>query len=173
MPKQPADYRDHFPTVCEGLARGALIVSLDEFAKANPMTIGWGAMGLIWGKPIWVVLVRESRYTHQCLERTGDFTVNIAYPDLQEAVDFCGSNSGRDFDKMERCALTARPSQHIQSPGIEECGLIYECRVVQKTDVVPEYFAPDIRQGCYPQGDFHRVYFGEILATWADDPLRF
>ncbi len=172
MAKRPARYREHFEIACSALEKGVLLVSLDESGKANPMAIGWGAMGIVWGRPLWVVLVRESRYTHGCLEHTGDFTVNIPYPGLQEAVDFCGTHSGRDYDKMAHCGLTARQSEHIKSPGIEECGLIYECRVVQKTDVVPEHFAPEVLRECYPGGDFHRVYFGEILATWADEDLH-
>ena len=28
----------------------------------NPMTIGWGTLGIIWGKPVFQVYVRPSRY---------------------------------------------------------------------------------------------------------------
>jgi len=54
---------------------GALLVSLDEDGKANPMTIGWGTVGVIWTRKVFTVMVRPSRYTYGCIEATGDFTV--------------------------------------------------------------------------------------------------
>ncbi len=56
----------------------------------------------------------------------------------------------------------------MRSPGIEECWITHECVVVQKTDVVPEHFAPEIIDMLYAGGDFHRVYFGQIVASYAD-----
>ena len=43
---------------------GVLLVSVDANGRPNPMAIGWGAIGVIWGKPIYMCLVRPSRYTH-------------------------------------------------------------------------------------------------------------
>ena len=79
---------------------GLLLVSTDADGKPNAMTIGWGTVGIIWGKPIFVVLVRPSRYTYGLMEQTEDFTVNVPSAELREAVAFCGSKSGRDYDKF-------------------------------------------------------------------------
>jgi len=51
--------------------RGLLLVSVDKDGKPNAMTIGWGTIGIIWGKPIFAVLVRPSRYTYGLIEETG------------------------------------------------------------------------------------------------------
>jgi flavin reductase (DIM6/NTAB) family NADH-FMN oxidoreductase RutF len=172
LPKQEIAYTDHFDKVCKALSDyGALIVSLDEGGKANPMTIGWGTIGVVWGRPMWIVLVRPSRYTYGCLEHTGDFTVCIPPPSLDDVAMFCGTVSGRDHDKVAEKGLTLLPSEKIDSPGIDECAVVYECKVVQKTDVDPSTFDPTIVQQAYPQGDFHRVYFGEIQRTVADADL--
>ena len=56
----------------------------------------------------------------------------------------------------------------MKSPGIEECVATYECQVVQKNDVVPEHFTPEIVGELYAGGDFHRVYYGEIVACYCD-----
>lgn len=149
-------------------AGGALLVSLDSNGRPNAMTIGWALAGITWGLPICAVFVRPSRYTWGCLEATGDFTVNLPTPALAEQVQFCGTKSGRDYDKFAECGFTATPGQHVKSPGIAECWLTLECAVVQRTDVVPEHFPERIIERAYPQGDFHRVYFGEILACYAD-----
>ena len=169
MAKEPIQYTEYFDKVCRVMGDyGALLLSVDQSGKPNPMAIGWGNIGIVWGKPIWVVLVRPSRYTYQCIEHTGDFTVNIPPESLADVATFCGTVSGRDHDKMTEKSLTALASEMVTSPGIDECAIIYECKVVQKTDVVPENFDPEIVENCYPQGDFHRVYFGEILRTIAD-----
>ncbi|MBM3474282.1 MAG: flavin reductase family protein [Armatimonadetes bacterium] len=169
MPRQETHFTDHYAEVCKALGDwGALLLSLDANGKPNPMTIGWGSLGIVWSRPMWVVLVRPSRYTYGCLEETGDFTVNVPPAALDDVAMFCGTVSGRDHDKIAEKGLTVLPSETIRSPGIVECPIIYECKVVQKTDVVPEAFDPRITQQCYPQGDFHRVYFGEVLRTTAD-----
>ncbi len=161
------DYFGHFATALQN--GGALIVSLDESGKPNPMTIGWGLLGIGWGLPVCLVLVRPSRYTYSCLEVTGDFTCNIPYPELSRQALICGTRSGRDTDKFAECGFTPLPSVTINSPGIAQCGLIMECKVVQKNDLVPEHFAPKILESSYANGDFHRAYYGEVLRTVADE----
>lgn len=148
---------------------GALLVSVDAGGKPNPMTIGWGTIGVIWGKPIYICLVRPSRYTYGCLEATGDFTVNIPYPEHAQEVLFCGTRSGRDTDKYAECGFTPLASGTVTSPGIAECGLTYECRVVHHNDLIPENLTREIVTSAYPTGDFHRCYFGEILRTVVDE----
>ena len=151
------------------LPDGLLLASLDEEGKPNAMAIGWGTIGIVWGRPMFVALVRHSRYTFECIEATGDFTVNVPYPHQADAVQLCGSVSGRDRDKFAQCGFTAADSEMIKSPHIAACGLVYECRVVQYTDVIPDNFDPAIISEFYADGDFHRVYFGEILRVVADE----
>ena len=151
---------------------GALLVSPDKDGKPNAMTIGWATMGIIWGKPICVALVRPSRYTYGCIEATGDFTVCVPYPDMAEAVMFCGTESGRNYDKFAECQFTALPSAKVKSPGIAECGLVFECTVVHRNDVIPPELAPSISATCYPTGDFHRMYHGEIVNVVADEDFE-
>jgi flavin reductase (DIM6/NTAB) family NADH-FMN oxidoreductase RutF len=147
--------------------RGLLVGSYDAAGKANLMTIGWGSIGNIWGVPLWIVLVRPSRYTYQCIEHSGCFTVNVPPEGLSMACAVCGSQSGRDADKFAACKLTAARGVHVLAPTVEECPIIYECQVVHSNDVVPAKLIHEIRSGMYISGDFHRVYFGKILAAYA------
>jgi len=147
---------------------GLLLVSVDATGRANPMAIGWGTIGVIWGKPIFCVLVRPSRFTHRLIEQSGDFTVNVPTPDLREQVMYCGTYSGRDEDKFAKTGLTPTPSLFVRSPVIEECPVQYECKVVHKNEVLPANLNGEIRQSAYASGDYHTIYFGEILAVHAD-----
>jgi len=151
---------------------GLLLVSLDGRHRPNAMTIGWGSIGIYWGKPIFVAPVRESRYTYGCIEKTGDFTVNVLPRKLADLAMFCGTVSGRDHDKLAEARLTAVSSQHVKSPIIGECLLHYECKVLHKNDLAPKTVVKEVMRTCYPKGDYHRFFFGEILAVTADRNLR-
>ncbi len=151
---------------------GILLVSLDTRQRPNAMTIGWGSMGMYWGEHVFIVPVRHSRYTYECLNATGDFTVNVLPRRLAGLAAFCGTVSGRDRDKLAEANLTAAPSLRVRSPIIQECVLHYECRVVHVNETVPEVLDGELRRTAYPKGDYHRLYFGQIVAIRAEENLR-
>ncbi len=151
---------------------GLLVVSLDGRGRPNPMTVGWGAIGVFWSKPVFIAPIRKSRYTHGCIKRTGDFTVNVLPRKLADAAMFCGTVSGRDHDKFAEANLNAAPSLKVKSPVIEECVLHYECRVVHTNAVAPKALIADIADAHYRDRDYHTYFFGEIVAVRAEKNLR-
>jgi len=162
-------YTDYLQETIKMLGNGGLLLaSADAQGKPNAMTIGWGTIGIIWSKPIFVVLVRPSRYTYSLIEITDDFTVNVPTPELADKVLYFGTVSGRDQNKFKQKGLTATPSKKVKSPIVEECVIHYECKVVHKNDVIPDELIDEILKSSYPQGNFNRIYYGEILATYAD-----
>jgi len=170
MAKVDVGFREFFPQTVDALdGDGLLLVSVDAQGRPNVMTIGWGAVGTIWGRPMFVALVRHSRHTYSRLDQTGDFTVNLMPPDMGDDVAYCGDVSGREHDKFAERGLALVPGSKVKAPVIGQALLQYECRTVQKTDVVPDNFAPAILARYYPEGDFHRIFFGEILATHAEE----
>jgi flavin reductase (DIM6/NTAB) family NADH-FMN oxidoreductase RutF len=142
---------------------GLLLTSADSRGKPNVMAIGWGTPGVIWSRPVFVVLVRPSRYTFGNLEATGEFVVNVPTDDMHDVCMHCGTVSGRDHDKFQECSLTLAEAKTVRAPLIEQCVMHYECRVLLRNDVVESQLDPDVRSGCYAKGDFHRIYYGEIL----------
>ena len=64
---------------------------------------------------------------------------------------------------------TPIPGREVRSPIIKECVVHYECRTLHRNDLVPEALAQSVREEFYPGGDFHRVFFGEIVAAYADE----
>ena len=165
MVKKIADYRDHIGETIKAFNEDrVLLVSRGKEGLPNVMAIGWGTIGIIWRRPIFIVMVRPSRYTYKLIEETGEFTVNIVTPQLKVVVQYCGTVSGRDHNKFKEKQLMAIPSKKVKTPIIKECILHFECRVVYKNDLIPSELEKSITQTLYPKGDFHRVYFGEILA---------
>jgi flavin reductase (DIM6/NTAB) family NADH-FMN oxidoreductase RutF len=167
--KIEVSYTDYLKETFKMLGHGGLLLaSVDARGNPNAMTIGWGTIGIIWSKPIFTVFVRPSRYTYDLIETMRDFTVNVPTPELADQVLYLGTVSGRDQNKLKEKGFTATPGNKVKSPIIEECAINYECRVVHKNDIIPEMLLDEIRDRAYRQGDFHRIYFGEILAVYAD-----
>ena len=165
MAKKTADYSDHLGETVKAFDESrVLLVSQGKGGLPNVMAIGWGIVGTVWRRPIFNVLVRPSRHTYKLIEETGEFTVNIVPPQLKEVVQYCGTVSGRDHNKFKEKQLTAIPSIRVKTPIIKECILHFECQVVHKSDLIPSELAKPIVSQFYAKGDFHRVYFGEIVA---------
>jgi flavin reductase (DIM6/NTAB) family NADH-FMN oxidoreductase RutF len=144
---------------------GVLLASTRDDGQSNVMTIGWATVGRVWGLPMMVVLVRPSRYTYGFVEESGIFTVNVPTPEMSDYVSFCGTRSGRDTDKLAQTATSM--GQKIDCVVLDACTLVYECQVVHRNDVQPDALLPRLDQRSYAGGDYHRLYYGEILGTFA------
>ncbi len=170
MAKKTIHYTDLFAETMRRMrSDGLLLVTAGSDGKPNVMTIGWGTIGSIWGRPVFVVLVRPSRYTFSRLEEIGDFTVNVPPAELAGAASHCGTVSGRDQDKFEETGLTLAASKEVRPPVIQECVIHYECRTLHRNDVIPDATVQGVLDDAYPEGDFHRIYFGEIVAAYAEE----
>ncbi len=162
---------DLFKGITETLTRlndpGALLVA--GVQRPNVMTIGWATIGIIWGMPICVIYVRPSRFTHSLLEKHAEFTVNIPTVEQAAEVMVCGTKSGREMDKFAECKFTLEPGKKIDVGHIKECPIYYECRTVHKNAVVPDGLPHNVRQTYYASGDYHDIYYGEILGVFRNE----
>ena len=140
--------------------------------RFNVMTVGWGGFGVMWSKPVAIVAVRPSRYTYSFMEGQPDFTLCAFPPALQEKLNFCGSKSGREVDKVAACGFTPRASEKVAAPGMEEADLILECRKIYFEDCAPARFLDPSIEDNYGGANYHRLYTGEILAVSGTDDYR-
>lgn len=132
------------------------------------MTIGWGELGTDWQLPVFTVLVRDSRYTKQLLDASGEFTLSIPLPDddARKILGFCGSVSGRDHDKFSKLNLTTVPGSKVASPAIAQLPLTLECKVIYAQKQDPQAIRTDLLERYYPQGDYHTAYTGQIVDAY-------
>lgn len=148
---------------------GLLLASTDSAGKSNVMTIGWGTMGIIWGKPCFVVLVRPSRYTYRFIEDSQVYTVNVPTPEMSDYVTMCGTRSGRDLDKIGEYDVDVSMGQVVEAITIDDAPMVYECRVLHHNDLIPANLEQGVEERFYGGADYHRVYFGEIVGAYAAD----
>lgn len=168
MNAKAIDYRESFAGLCRALeGEGAFLVVEDAAGKPNPMTIGWALLGVVWGEPILTVFVRPTRHTCALLEKARRFSVCV--PDagtMKRELQFCGTRSGRDHDKVKACGLKAAQGQTKGVSVLEACALFFECETVHKTFVLKDQLDGVLKGRYYPSEDFHGVYFGRILTTY-------
>lgn len=110
----------------------AVMVSCAREGEApNIITIGWAGT-ICSDPPMLYISVRPERYSHDIIEETGEFVVNLINKELTFATDYCGVKSGRDVNKFKEMKLTAIPSKTVKAPSIKESPVSIECKV---TDV--------------------------------------
>lgn len=136
------------------------------------MTMGWGGFNFYWRKPLFVAPVRHVRFTHQLLEKNGQFTVCVPKQPLdsnmKSALQICGTKSGRDIDKWAECGLVQQNAKEVNVPIVGGCGIIVECKVVYKQDFDTSIMPPDI-QAMYQTDGTHTLYYGEIVACYRNE----
>ncbi|NLG85401.1 MAG: flavin reductase family protein [Firmicutes bacterium] len=143
-----------------------MVLAAGDFAagRFNAMAIGWGSIGRVWGKPFAQVFVRPTRYTYEFMEKYNTFTIAAFPSNCRKAIDLLGTKSGREMDKVIAAGLTPEPSLRVAAPSFAEAELVIECRKIYFQDLNPAYFLADYIAPHYGR-DYHRLYFGEILAV--------
>ena len=127
----------------------------------NTMTASWGSLGELWFKPVCFCFVRPNRYTYEFMDRQGVFTLSFFSDEYKAQLNFCGSRTGRETDKVKECGFTPRTAEN-GSVFFEEARLVLECSKLYFQDINPDFFLDESIMKNYPERDFHRMYIGEI-----------
>ena len=129
----------------------SVMVSCGSMEESNIITIAW--TGIINSNPpMTYISVQRSRHSHDMIERSGEFVINLVPVSLTKAMDFCGVRSGRDIDKFASQGLTREEADTVSAPLIAECPVNMECKV---TDIV--------------RMPSHDMFMAEITAVHIDD----
>lgn len=147
-------------------SKQTMLLTAGDFAsgKFNTMTVGWGYIGQMWGKPSAFAVVRPQRYTKEFMEQYDSFTLSAFGEEYRSVLQLCGSKSGRDTDKIKEAGITPVASEKISAPGFQEAELILECKKVYRDEFRRDSFLnPLLPEKIYASGDLHIIYIGEIV----------
>ncbi len=126
----------------------------------NTMTASWGGMGILWGKPVAFVFIRPQRHTYGFTERNSLMTLSFFGGEYRNALNFCGSKSGREYDKAKECGLTpvSEAGECGRAVWFDEAKLVFKVRKLYAKPFDPAAFVDAEARACYGEDDFHTVY---------------
>lgn len=143
----------------------ALITAGDK-EKVNTMTVSWGGMGVMWGKNVFFLFIRDSRYTKEFIDNNSFLSVSFLGEEYREALNYCGSHSGRKENKIQNAGLTVGYKMGI--PYIDEADAVVIGQKLSATRLTEDSFlTPDIAKKWYQDGDMHTMYILEVMDIMA------
>ncbi len=139
-----------------------MLVTAGNMQSLNTMTASWGGLGILWHKRVAIIFVRPTRFTYQFMEEEDIFSLSFFGGNYREALNLCGTQSGRDINKVEKAGLTPAIRE---SGGIffQESSLVFICKKLYFDDLKPDHFLDPTIEDNYPKKDYHRMYIGEII----------
>ena len=140
----------------------ALVTAAADGA-VNSMTVSWGGMGEIWGKDVVYIFIRPQRYTYELLEKTDVFSMSFFGGEYKKELTYFGRNSGRDGNKYEATGFSTVMLDGTECVEQAKINLVLKKLAFQ--DIDPKGFLDESIEGNY-NGDYHRVYIGEIVKTY-------
>ena len=119
--------------------------------RSNIITVAWA--GTVCSDPAKVsISVRPERYSHDIIEETGEFVINLVTERLTRPCDWCGVRSGSEYDKFREMKLTEYVSEFMDTPAIAESPVNIYCKVI-KTEHLGS----------------HDMFIGEVKGVTVDD----
>ena len=147
-----------------------MAVTAGDDKKVNTMTASWGTLGVLWGKNVVSIFIRDSRYTKEFIDKQATFSLTFFDRQNKEnklAHKYFGAVSGRKEDKISNAKM------HVDyasdgTPFIDEGNLVLICRKMSATKILPEQFIDDsIDNTWYKDKDYHTMYVAEITEILA------
>lgn len=142
-----------------------MLITAGNKEKANTMTASWGGFGVMWGKNVAYIFVRESRYTKEFLDAGDTFSLTF-FKEQHGALKYLGTVSGRDEDKIAGARFHVNYSE--ETPFIDEGNLVFICKKLSATPITADQFIDSrLTDSFYKDGDMHTMYIGEITQILA------
>ena len=128
-----------------------LVSCVDKAGKSNVITLAWSMPASIL-PPMLAMGIAPGRFSHQLIEKTKEFVVNIPTMGILKETLLCGRMTGRKYDKFKEARLTPLPAKMVRPPIIKECAAHLECKLRQQIST----------------GD-HTLFIGDVLVAYANE----
>ena len=128
-----------------------LLVTSSYRGRHNALPVAY-AMVLSIVPPLIGIAIHPSRHSYDVIRKTEEFAINIPTRELLHHVQYLGTLSGVDFDKLELTKLPSFRARLLDTILLEGCVGWVECSV----------------QDAIEMGD-HFLIVGRVVAVSADD----
>jgi len=127
-----------------------VLVTTRWHGVANVMPVAWN-MPLSHDPPLVGIAIHPSRHTYDMLRLSQEFALNVPSRRLMNHVQYLGTVSGRDVQKIDMAKLPTFKAQRVDAPLLEGCLAHVECSVEEVLHL----------------GD-HYLFVGKVLAAQAE-----
>lgn len=141
-----------------------MLVTAGTPEKFNMMTASWGGTGILWGKPVAFIFIRPERYTYEFIEKGDTLTLSFLGEAHRDIHKICGSQSGRDIDKVAASGLKPYVTEN-GNIAYEQARLILECKKLYADFIDADNFVDKLLISRWYEeghGGFHKMYILEI-----------
>ena len=105
----PEEYKGN---VFNDIGKKWMLITAAKDGKVNTMTASWGNMGVMWGKDIVSVFIRQTRFTKEFVDNADCFSISfLDHEKYAKELSYLGTVSGRDEDKINKANL------HVEFSG--------------------------------------------------------
>ncbi len=171
MNHQPIDIHSLNESAVRLIGKDWMLITAGTLQDYNTMTAAWGGLGFLWKRPVAYIFVRPHRHTYLFTEKYDHFSLCFFGEKYREALQFCGTRSGRDTDKAAQTGL-----EPLDAGGncvyFSQAELVLICRKIYYQDLDPQLFLDQSINKEYPGKDYHRMYIGEIETTLVKSGLK-
>lgn len=137
-----------------------MLITAEHEGKINTMTASWGGVGILWNKPVAFIFIRPTRHTFSFVENSEHLSLNFLPEKYRKELNYCGTVSGRDEAKIEKCNFTVSKDA---APYFEESDTVFICKkhFAQMLDA-ESFIHKEMDEKCYGDKNYHKVYIAEI-----------
>lgn len=146
-----------------------MAISAEKDNKVNAMTASWGGLGVMWGKNVAFIVVRDSRYTKEFIDAADTFSLNFFNPEFKEykeALSYLGTYSGKnDPTKIKNAGFKVNfyvDENKKETPIIDEARMVLICKKMFAQKLTKDSFLTPEIEKWYKDGDYHTLYIAEI-----------
>lgn len=142
-----------------------MLITAGNAEKANMMTASWGGAGVLYNKPVAICFINPARYTYSIMEKSETFTLTFYPGEYKDVLQYCGTKSGRDEDKIKGSGLTPVYTESGAVAFSQAC-VIIECRKMLSQSLMLDSIENEQERNKRAMQPMHKMYIGEILNVW-------
>ena len=168
MPFNKIDIKDFNENIFTKIANEWFLITAGKPEHCNTMTACWGSFGVLWGRNVATVYVRKGRYTYEFMEDNDLFTLSFfGENNCRDALNLCGSRSGREMDKIAAAGLTKE--ELAGTTTFAEADTVVVCKKLFTKGLPAEEILDPAITKSYAENedwDYHYMYIGEIVGIY-------
>lgn len=143
-----------------------MLITAEKDGRTNMMTASWGGLGIMWGKNVATVYIRPSRFTKEFVDSGEKFSICIMDDSFRKQLNYCGSKSGRNEDKVAACGFSVEKGEG--TVWFKESRLVLVCRKLYSQPMNKDSLKDEQLRNVFWKDDIHEMYIAEIEKVFSN-----